>query len=87
MTDPEVRREASSVLNSLFNGIGESAQGQQPSGGGINADWVLQQVQEFVEMPIDLALIFMEMSTQLTEMVLKALEQAGITLVRGLTPM
>lgn len=84
MTDPAVQQEAHSVLSSLFTNIGQHASGQSP---GLNADWFLDQIQEFVDMPLDLANIFVQMATQLTEMVLKALEEAGIVLTKGLTPL
>lgn len=86
--DPQVRQEAHGVLEGLFRGIGQNAQGQQPSApAGLNADWMLQQFTEFIEMPIDLAQIFTTMATDLTELVLRALAEAGISLTKGLTPM
>ena len=80
MTDPGVRQEAHGILSGLFSHIG-----QQDSGG--SSSGMLGQITEFVEMPMELAQIFLNMSTQLAELVLKSLEEAGIALVKGMTPM
>jgi len=86
--DPQVRSDAHGVLEGLFRGLGHHAQGQQAAApAGLNADWMLQQFTEFVEMPVALAQTFTTMATDLTELVLSALAEAGIELVRGLTPM
>lgn len=85
--DPQVRHEAAGILQGLFHGLGQHSQGQQPAApAGLNADWMVQQFSELVEMPVDLARIFMDMSVQLTELVLDSLAEAGISLVKGLTP-
>lgn len=82
-TDPGVRQEAHGILQGLFSHIG--GQGQQ--GGGTSALGGLGgQLTEFMEMPMELAQVFLNMSVQLTELVLKSLEEAGIDLVKGLTP-
>lgn len=79
---------AHSVLEGLFRGIGQHAQGQQPQApAGLNADWMLNQFEELILMPVELAQTFTTMATDLTDLVLKALAEAGIELVRGLTPM
>lgn len=79
--DPAVRSEAHSVLTGLFSSLGQHAQsGQTPAGG------LLAQFTEFVEMPLELAQIFTGMAVDLTELVLKSLEEAGIVLVKGLSP-
>jgi hypothetical protein len=80
MADPAVRSEAHSVLSDLFNQIGGQA-GTGGSGG------LLSQFSELLEMPMELAQIFTQMSVQLAELVLRSLEEAGMTLVKGLTPM
>lgn len=86
--DPAVRQQAHGVLEGLFRGLGQHASGQQAQApAGLNADWMLNQLTEFVEMPVDLARIFLEMSTQLTELVLDSLAEAGIALTKGLTPL
>lgn len=81
-TDPGARNQAAGVLHGLFTHLG--------SGGGQPAPTPLSgmalQVEQFVAMPIELANIFMNMSVQLTELVLTSLEEAGITLVQGLMP-
>ena len=81
--DPAVRDEAAGILSGLFSHIGETRQaGQPPSAlGGLGL-----QLEEFMTMPLDLAVVFLDMSVQLTELVLKSLEEAGIVLVKGLTP-
>lgn len=81
MTDPAVREEASSILNGVFTHIGSSGSQASPLGG------LVDQFTQLMEMPIELAQIFLNMSMQLTELVLKSLEEAGITLVKGITPM
>lgn len=79
---------ARNVLEGLFRGIGQHAQGQQAQApAGLNAEWFLAQAVEFVEMPADLARIFTDMAFDLTELVMKALAEAGVSLVTGLTPM
>jgi len=82
--DPQVRQEAGGILEGLFRHIGESRQsGQPPSAlGGLGV-----QLEEFMSMPLDLAVVFMNMATDLTELVLQSLEEAGIILIRGMTPM
>lgn len=86
--DPQVREQAHGILSGLFAGLGQHAQGQQPQApAGLNVDWMLGQFSEFVEMGPELARIFTDMAFELTDLVLKALEEAGIVLVKGLTPM
>ena len=84
MTDPGVRQEAHGLLSGLFSHLGQSAGsgGSQGGSGGL-----MGQVTEFIEMPLELAQLFMGMSAQLAEMVLKTLEEGGMILVKGLTPM
>jgi len=80
--------DARSVLEGLFRGIGQHAQGQQPQAApGLNLEWMLDQAVEFVEMPGDLAQIFVTMAGDLTTLILKALAEAGVSLVKGLTPL
>jgi hypothetical protein len=88
-TDPAVRQEAHNKLTSLFEGLGRARQEKDSGGGGGLGDLggIADQVQEFLEMPLDIAMIFINMSTQLAEMILKSLEEAGIVLVKGMTPM
>jgi hypothetical protein len=87
--DPDVRQQAHSVLASLFSHLGSQGSGPGGSGGGLaGAGGALSgQLVEFMEMPVDLARIFLDMSVQLTDLVLTSLEEAGIVLVRGLSPM
>jgi hypothetical protein len=80
--DPGVRREAAAHLTALFQGIGNARQESDPTVlGGLAGD-----LEEFMSMPLDLAMIFLNMATDLTELVLRSLEEAGIVLVKGLTP-
>lgn len=82
-TDPAVRQEAHGVLQGLFSHIG--SQGQQGGGPSLGGG-LAGQLEEFMTMPLDMAQVFLNMSVQLTELVLKSLEEAGIVLVKGLTP-
>jgi hypothetical protein len=82
-TDPGVRTEAEGILGNLFHSIGQHAQGQSPGVAG----GLLGQFQEFVEMPMELAQVFLDMGVQLTELVLRSLEEGGIILTKGLTPL
>lgn len=83
MTDPGVRQEAHGVLSGLFSRIGQNngTDGRSSEDGG-----TLAQITEFIEMPMELAQIFLNMSIELAELVLKSLEEAGIVLVKGMTP-
>lgn len=87
-TDPQVRHEAGDLLGSLFRGIGNNARGEQVGQvGGVELSGLLGDVQEFVSMPMDLAVLFLDMSVELAELVLKTLEEAGYVLVKGMTPL
>lgn len=81
--DPAVRQEAHSRLVDLFTGIGNRSTGQatDPLTG------MVDQLEELFSMPVDLARIFIEMAVDLTDAVLTSLEEAGIVLVKGLTPL
>jgi hypothetical protein len=97
--DPGVRGEAQGRLIDLFRGIGQERTSRGPDGdgggsgggggggGGLLGDGLLEDVEEFMTMPLDLAVIFLDMSVELAELVLKSLEEAGFTLVKGLTPL
>ena len=74
--DPAVRSEAKGILDGLFSNIGSSA-----GGGGAGQD-----LAEFLQMPADLARLFADMAFDMTELVLNALAEGGIILVKGLTP-
>lgn len=82
--DPQVRQEAHGILDGLFRHLGTG--GGEPAPAGLDLGALGQQVEEFFSMPIELATIFLNMSTQLTELILKSLEEAGIVLVKGLSP-
>jgi hypothetical protein len=84
--DQAVRQEAHGRLSDLFQGLGHARAENDPSALG-SLGGIAGQLQEFLEMPMELATIFINMSTQLAEMVLKSLEEAGFTLVKGMTPM
>jgi hypothetical protein len=87
--DPQVRQEAHSVLSSLFSHLGRQG-GTGDSGGGGQAGLggaFGGQVAEFMAMPLELTKVFLDMSVQLTDLVLTSLEEAGIILVKGLSPM
>lgn len=80
--DPQVRQAAASHLTALFQGIGNARREDDPTVlGGLAGD-----LEEFMSMPLDMAMIFLNMATDLTELILNSLEAAGIVLVRGLTP-
>jgi hypothetical protein len=76
--DPDTRREAASVLSGVFAGLGT---------GGTGLGGLATQFEELLDLPLELTQIFANMSMQLTELVLKSLEQAGIVLVKALSPM
>jgi hypothetical protein len=80
------RDQALDTLAGLFRRIG-TANNPQPPEGGDAISGMLGQVEEFVSMPMDLAVIFLNMSVELAELVLTALEEAGFTLVKGMTPL
>lgn len=82
-SDPEARQIAMSSLTDLFQGLGHHAQGGQ-AGGAVGG--LIGQFEEFAAMPLDLATLFLNMSVQLTELVLKTLEEGGVILVKGLSP-
>lgn len=80
--DPQVRQAAASHLTALFQGIGNARREDDPTVlGGLAGD-----LEEFLAMPMDMAMVFIQMATGLTELVLTSLEDAGIILVKGLTP-
>ena len=81
--DDQVQEQARSVLSGLFRNIGEANQdgGSASALGGLGGE-----LAEFILMPAELAEIFVSMSTDLAEMVLTSLAEAGLVLVRGLTP-
>lgn len=81
-TDPGTRNQAASTLHGLFSHLGSG--GNQPAPTPLSG--LALQAEQFFTMPIELANIFMNMSVQLTELVLTSLEEAGITLVTGLMP-
>lgn len=80
--DPAVRSEAHGILEGLFRHVGESSQQGTGTLGGIGGD-----LSEFLTMPADLARLFTDMAFDLTEVVLNALAEGGVILVKGLTPM
>ena len=82
--DPDVRREAEGVLDSLFSSIGRAS---QDSGAANMLGGLGGELTEFITMPAELAEIFVSMSMDLTKMVLESLAEAGIVLAKGLTPM
>lgn len=89
MTDPDARQTAHNALFDMFSGLGHHAAGQDQAApaSGLNAEWLLSQFQEFIEMPVELATLFINMATQLTELTLSTLEEAGLELMKGLTPL
>lgn len=88
MTDVPIRQEAAGKLTDLFRGLGEQrqqAQGQTIDPGQLTG--LAQQVAEFMTMPLDVAQIFIGMSTELANLVLDSLEEAGFVIVKGVTPL
>lgn len=82
--DPAVRDHAAHTLQMLFQHLGSG--GTQPTPAGVNLGGMALQVEQFFNMPVELASIFLAMATDLTQLVLQSLEQAGIVLVEGLSP-
>lgn len=89
MTDPAVRQEAAGALQSLFTHLGRSRQQGNVTEGltGLTGGAMAQQLEEFMAMPVELAQEIINYATQLTELTLTTLEQAGITLIKGMTPL
>lgn len=86
--DPQVRQEAHGVLSSLFSRLGQGDAGSGGGGAPAGLGGALGgQVAEFMAMPLELTKIFLDMSVELTDLVLTSLEEAGIVLVKGLSPM
>ena len=83
-SDPEARALAASRLNDLFQGLGRQAQGD--TGGLGDLGGLIGQFEEFASVPLDLAMLFLNMSVELTELVLRTLEEGGVILMKGLTP-
>lgn len=83
--DPQVRQAAASHLTALFQGLGHARQEDDPSALG-SLSGMAGDLEEFMSMPLDMAMVFIRMATDLTELVLTSLEEAGIVLVKGLTP-
>jgi hypothetical protein len=82
-TDPVIRDQAAGVLSGIFSHIGSSGNAPSPFGlGGALGG----QVEQFLQMPVELTKVFLDMSVQLTELVLSSLEEAGFVLARGLVP-
>lgn len=85
--DPDVYNEARGILSGLFAHVGRQGGGGVPRGGGPAAPaGAIAELEEFLTMPVDLARIFTEMAMDLADVTLTALSEAGIVLVKGLTP-
>ena len=82
--DPAVAGRAASILHGLFNHLGSG--GTQPVPPGVNLGVLGTQVEQFLNMPVELAEIFLGMAADLTKLILTSLEQAGLVLVEGLAP-
>lgn len=89
MTDPGVRQEAAGALQQLFTHLGRARQQGNVTEGltGLTGGGMAQQLEEFMAMPVELAQEIINYATQLTELTLTTLEQAGITLIKGMTPL
>lgn len=81
--DPAARDEARGIIEGLFERMGRAPDDAGSAGilKTLGAD-----IEEFVTMPADLAVVFVTMATDMTEVILKALAEAGFVLVKGLTP-
>ena len=66
----------------MFNSLGRKEAPQSTVAGGLT-----KEIEEFLAMPLDLTMVFLDMSVSLTEMILQTLEEAGVILVKGMTPM
>ena len=82
-SDPEARTAAAGRLNDLWSALHNQAQGQSTTEG---VGGLVGQFEEFASMPLDLAMLFLNMGLQLTELVLQTIEEGGVILVKGLTP-
>jgi hypothetical protein len=86
MSDSGVRDEARAVLGQTFGNLGHAIQGQTTDPLGGLAGSLGTQIEQFLQMPIELAQIFTSLGMQMADLVLTALEEAGIVLARGLMP-
>lgn len=85
-TDPQARQSAVDAVSAMWQNIGHSTQNQDSGllgglGGGLG-----QQLTEFVNMPMEMAQIFINMAVQIAELTITSIEEAGVVLVKGLSP-
>ena len=78
--------EPRDVLAGLFERIGQAKQQEGDSAlAGLGAFG--EQFTEFISMPLDLAVLLVERSTEMAELVLATLLKAGYVVVKGTTPL
>lgn len=80
-SDPEARATAGHAIGALFHHIGSRGDAPAPALGGMGG-----QLAEFMEMPVELATVWIDASTKLVELILTAVEETGVVLVKGMTP-
>lgn len=89
--DDAVKREAAGHLSDLFTRIGQARQEKESGNSGglgdLGLGGIAGQLEEFMTMPLDLAMVFLNMGMQLAELVLTSLEEAGFVLTKGMTPL
>lgn len=78
--------EPRDVLSGLFERIGRAKQ-EGGDGGLAGIGGLGEQFAEFLTMPLDLAVLLMERSTEMAELVLATLAEAGYVVVKGTTPL
>jgi len=82
--------EPRDVLAGLFRRVGQRARGDdipEEGGGGDALGGLMGQVEEFITMPVDLAVLLIDASTEMATLVLDTLAKAGYVVVKGTTPL
>lgn len=80
-------REPRDVLADLFGRLGRRDQEGQAGEGGLDLGGIGEQFTEFLSMPLDLTTLLIERSTDMAELVLATLAEAGYVVVKGTTPL
>lgn len=81
--------EPRDLLADLFRTVGRRARGEDAPiaestglGGGM-----VGQIEEFITMPLDLATLLIDSGTEMAELVITTLAEAGYIVVKGATPL
>lgn len=80
------RQEALGLLSSRFREVGQRRVADDQEGLGSMLEGLSGEFTEFLNMPLDLARIFINMGLEMAELAISTLEEAGFVLVKGLTP-